>query len=265
MNAQTEVIQSLIRMNREATRELAKVEETTSADFAHINQALATLNEQFHILLQQKEEAAIVTAEEGEIITSSGPSGNARARTSIGAMGKSHTASPSETSSDTSNIYKEKRGRGAEKQFFLKDESLKPAFLAQLKCIFTDRYTPNKTFLLPDGTEAKASAFLACLYDVCIKDGITSPEAPVSDFSNKVKEAAQECPNAKSFKTAYNTIQTAVREWKPLTGNEAHYYGINVRFHKLQPEQVPQDHRAAYNRWLALYSQVERIYKATKA
>ena len=159
----------------------------------------------------------------------------------------------------------EKRGRGAEKQFFLKDESLKPAFLAQLKRIFTDHYTPNKTFLLPDGTEAKAPAFLACLYDVCIKCGITSPEAPVSDFSNMVKQAAQQCPNAKSFKTAYNTIQTAVREWKPLTGNEAHYYGINIRFHKLNPENVPHDFKATYNRWLSLYTQVEQIYKETKA
>ena len=134
-----------------------------------------------------------------------------------------------------------------------------------LKRIFTDRYTPNKTFLLPDGTEAKAPAFLACLYDVCIRCGITSPEAPVSDFSNMVKQAAQQCPNAKSFKTAYNTIQTAVREWKPLTGNEAHYYGINVRFHKLKPKDVPQEYKATYNRWLTLYMQVEQIYKETKA
>ena len=109
------------------------------------------------------------------------------------------------------------------------------------------------------------AAFLACLYDVCIKCGITSPEAPVSDFSNMVKQAAQQCPNAKSFKTAYNTIQKAVREWKPLTGNEAHYYGINVRFHKLKPKDVPQEYKATYNRWLTLYMQVEQIYKETKA
>ena len=267
MNTQLEAIQELIRINRDAMRELAKVAETTSADYVHINNAMRMLGEQFHILLQQKEEAeaAIVTAEEGELITPSEPRGNVRVRTSMGTMAKSYTASPTETSSDTSNIYKEKRGRGAEKQFFLKDESLKPAFLAQLKRIFTARYTPNKTFLLPNDTEAKAPAFLACLYDVCIKCGITSPEAPVSDFSNMVKQAAQQCPNAKSFKTAYNTIQTAVREWKPLTGNEAHYYGINVRFHKLKPKDVPQEYKATYNRWLTLYMQVEQIYKETKA
>ena len=52
---------------------------------------------------------------------------------------------------------------------------------------------------------------------------------------------------------------------QPLTGNEAHYYGINVRFHKLIPENVPHDLKATYNRWLTLYTQVEQIYKETKA
>ena len=63
----------------------------------------------------------------------------------------------------------------------------------------------------------------------------------------------------------YNTIQKAVREWKPLTGNEALYYGLNVRFHKLKPKDVPQEYKATYNRWLTLYMQVEQIYKETKA
>ena len=246
MDTQLEAIQSLIRINRDAMRELAKVAETTSADYVHIDNAMRMLGEQFHILLQQKEEQeSIAIATERKV------------------MCKTHTPCVMPTAPNATE--NEKRGRGAEKQFFLKDESLKPAFLAQLKRIFTDRYTPNKTFLLPDGTEAKAPGFLACLYDVCIKCGITSPEAPVSDFSNMVKQAAQQCPNAKSFKTAYNTIQTAVREWKPLTGNEAHYYGINVRFHKLNPENVPHDLKATYNRWLTLYMQVEQIYKETKA
>lgn len=248
MNAQLEAIQILIRINRDALRELAKVAETTSADYLHIDNAMRMLGEQFHILLQQKEELeAIAITDERK------------------ATCEKHTTEPCAMPTAPNATETEKRGRGAEKQFFLQDESLKPAFLAQFKCIFTDRYTPNKTFLLPDYTEAKAPAFLACLYDVCIKDGITSPEAPVSDFSNKVKEAAQECPNAQSFNTAYNTIQKAVREWKSLTGNEAHYYGINVRFHKLQPEQVPQDHRAAYNRWCRIYTQVEQIYNETKS
>ena len=50
-----------------------------------------------------------------------------------------------------------------------------------------------------------------------------------------------------------------------VTGNEAHYYGINVRFHKLNPKDDPQEYKAPYNRWLTLYTQVEQIYKETKA
>ena len=56
MNTQLEAIQELIRINRDAMRELAKVAETTSADYVHIDNAMRMLGEQFHILLQQKEE-----------------------------------------------------------------------------------------------------------------------------------------------------------------------------------------------------------------
>lgn len=243
MNAQLEAIQSLIRMNREAARELAKVEETTSADFAHINHALAALNEQFHILLQQKEEVEASAA----FVTLYGNAG----------------IDPCDRSLETPIVYKEKRGRGAEKQFYLKDESLKPAFIAQLKRIFSDLYTPGKTFRLPDGSEANAPEFLACLHDIGIKHGITSPEAPVYDFSCMIKEAAHEC--LKDFNTAYNTIQKAVRMWKSFTGNENLYYGINVRFHNLKSEDVPSEYKSAYNRKLRLYTQVEQIYNETKA
>ena len=55
MNTQLKAIQSLIRINRDAMRELAKVAETTSADYVHIDNAMRMLGEQFHILLQQKE------------------------------------------------------------------------------------------------------------------------------------------------------------------------------------------------------------------
>ena len=65
MNTQLEAIQSLIRINRDAMRELAKVAETTSADYVHIDNAMRMLGEQFHILLQQKEEleTTVITTE----------------------------------------------------------------------------------------------------------------------------------------------------------------------------------------------------------
>ena len=157
-----------------------------------------------------------------------------------------------------------KRGRGAEKVFYLRDENLKPAFLAQLKRIFQRHYTAAKTFTLPDGTEAKAPDFLACLYDIGLKYGIASPEAPVYDMSCLLKEAVCDCPNAKNFTTAYNTLQTTVRKWRHFTGNEASYYCVNVRFHKLKPEDVPSDHKDEYRRVLLIYTQVEQIFKETK-
>ena len=56
MDTQIEVIQTLIRINRDAMKELAKVAETTSANYLHIDNAIRMLGEQFHFLLQQKEE-----------------------------------------------------------------------------------------------------------------------------------------------------------------------------------------------------------------
>ena len=46
MNTQLEAIQELIRINRDAMRELAKVAETTSADYVHIDNAMRMLGEQ---------------------------------------------------------------------------------------------------------------------------------------------------------------------------------------------------------------------------
>ena len=53
MDTQLELIQTLIRINRDAMRTLAKVAETTSADYVHIDNVIHLLGEQFHILLQQ--------------------------------------------------------------------------------------------------------------------------------------------------------------------------------------------------------------------
>ena len=242
MDAQLETIQTLISINRKALRELAKVAETTSADYLHIDTAMKLIGDQFHLLLQQKEE--LMAKAEEEVQAEQQPQGMAQ-----GLLAAAPTR---------------KRGRGAEKVFYLRDENLKPAFIAQLKCIFQRHYTAAKTFTLPDGTEAKAPDFLACLYDIGLKYGIASPEAPVYDMSCLLKEAACDCPNAKNFTTAYNTLQTTVRKWKHFTGNEARYYCVNVRFHKLKPEDVPSDYKDEYRRVLLIYTQVEQIFKETK-
>ena len=242
MDAQLETIQILISINRKALRELAKVAETTSADYLHIDTAMKLIGDQFHFLLQQKEE--LMAKAEEVVLDEQEPQGMAQGP---------QAAAPTQ-----------KRGRGAEKKYYLRDETLKPAFLAQLKRIFQRHYTAAKTFTLPDGTEAKAPDFLACLYDIGIKNGIAYPKAPVYDMSCLLKEAACDCPNAKNFTTAYNTLQTTVRKWRLFTGNEASYYCVNVRFHLLKPQDVPSEYKDEYRRVLHIYSQVEQIYKETK-
>ena len=102
MNTQLEAIQSLIRINRDAMRELAKVAETTSADYVHIDNAMRMLGEQFHILLQQKEEL------ETTVIT-----------TERKAACKTHAMETCVMPTAPNATENEKRGRGAEKQFFL--------------------------------------------------------------------------------------------------------------------------------------------------
>lgn len=227
MNIQIDVIQSLIQLNRKALRELAEVADTTSADFVHISKAQEALNEQFHILLQQREEVE---------------------------------ATPSSVGFST-----EKRGRGAVKQFYLRDEELKPAFITHIRRIFLNHYTQGKTFALPDGTSVKAHLFLACLYDLGIKLGITSLEAPVKDFCDLMAEVAATCPNATDFNTAYNTVQKATKRWNPLTGKDAgQLYCITVRLHKIAPSAVPAVYQKDYDEWVTLYSHVEQIYHATE-
>lgn len=233
MSAQTELIQNLIRLNRQAARELAKVEMTTSADFSHINQSLSVLNEQFHLLLQQKEEQEMATPVEP--------------------IAARKQDSP-----------KEKRGRGATKQFYLKDKDGEEAFIAQLQRIILKYYQEGKKFFLPDGTIVSAPCFLACLYDLGIKHGLNSPEAPVKNFADLVEAAASRCPNALDFNTAYNTLQKATKRWNPLIEKrEKQLYGITVRFHQIQPADVSDSQQESYTTWQTLYTQVEQIFLST--
>lgn len=240
MNTQIDVIQSLIQLNRKALRELAEVADTTSADFMHIGKAQEALNEQFHLLLQQREELEAADASFTE---------------------------PHESVTTASNIDKEKRGRGAEKQHYLKNESQRSAFVAHLQRIVHAHYVPGKKFRLMDGSEVKAPSFLACLYDLGIKIGITSPEVPVRDFCDMVTEAANKCAKVcdtvKDFNTAYNTVQKEIKRWNTFFP-KGNFYCTNVRFYSIDPSSVPNDLIDTYKTWLALYTQVEQIYHALK-
>ena len=244
MNTPVEIIQSLVQLNRKALRELAEVAETTSADFVHICKAQDVLNEQFHILLQQKEELERAEADMAEPHESATP-----------------------TLSAVPETEKEKRGRGAEKQHYLRDHGQRASFVAHLQRIFLAHYIPGKKFRLLDGSEVKAPSFLACLYDLGIKLGITSPEVPVRDFCDMVAEAATECAKScdsvQDFNTAYNTVQKEIKRWNAYAG-DSHLYYTNVRFHLIDPATVPAGHSDRYTAWRTIYCQVEQIYSATK-
>lgn len=243
MNTQLDAILSLIQLNRKALRELAEVADTTSADFVHIFKAQDMLNEQFHILLQQKEETEAMVA-----------------------LQKAQADTPQmEDISSPADPTNKKRGRGAIKQYYLKDLEYKPIFEAHIHRIFTNHYIQGKAFTLPNKTSVKAHLFLACLYDLGIKLGITSSEAPVKDFCDMMAEIAETCSKATDFNTAYNTVQKATKRWNPFTGkDESQLYCTMVRLHEITPSVVPTAHKKDYEEWMILYAQVEEIYHATK-
>ena len=93
MNQQSEMLDKLIRLNREAQRELVEVADSTSARWPQISLALNRLNEQLHLLLQQRAEQLLTDPMAGELSEMPGC------------------------------LPQEKRGRGAPKPFYLQVET----------------------------------------------------------------------------------------------------------------------------------------------
>lgn len=235
MNQQSEMLDKLIRLNLEAQRELVEVADSTSARWPQVASALNRLNEQLHLLLQQRAEQLLTDPMAGELSEMPGC------------------------------LPQEKRGRGAPKRYYLKEETAKTAFLAQVRLIFQRHYVSGKRFRLPDGSQAKAHHFMACLFDLGIKLGIAPEEAPVKDFCEMVTAVAHDCPTARDFDTAYNTVQRAIKQWNPLTGQPAfQLYCTTVRFHQIARSSVPANHLSAFDEWTTLYDQVEQIYRDTE-
>ena len=111
MDTQLELIQTLIRINRDAMRTLAKVAETTSADYVHIDNVIHLLGEQFHILLQQKEELETKAA---EVITEA-----AKVTTEVAEMVQRTAVRPCMAQEPQVTDTVNKRGRGAVKTYYL--------------------------------------------------------------------------------------------------------------------------------------------------
>lgn len=255
MSKQLDAIETLMEMNRTTARTLTNVLETNTADYAYISEALALLNEQFHILLQQKEEM-----QSGRIVFSEDEELADKRMVLKQEEGSEMSGTACRTDDNVAAERDKKRGRGAVKKHYLKDDALKPSFLSSVRHIFLEYYAGGKMFRLPNGGEAKAPSLLACLYDIGIKRGLTSAEAPMRDFSDMVAAVARECPNASDFDTAYNTIQKAIKEWNPLTGQVAEQlYCTNARLHRIDPSDVPTDFKKRYVAWMKLYGQVEKM------
>lgn len=224
-----ETIMALQRQTREALRQLAEVEDISASGYAHVSNAQHALSDHMQLLLQLKEEVT-------KLHSSPSPAADRL---------------PSSESVDT-----EKRARGGQKQFYLLDNTKREEYSAHIRTLFTQHYDPStRRFVLPNGTQVKAPLFLACIYDLGIKTGLSSPGAPVKDFADIVKEAAKDTPN---FTTAYNTIQNVIKQWRNYIGAQG--YGVlDLHLHTIKPSSVLREYRSQYEADLEVYRQVEEL------
>lgn len=181
---------ALQRKIRETQRELTSVEDLSSADSLHVNNAVQILTEQMNLLLQLREELSSVLA-------------------------AASAAPAAELPTGQGNASAEARGRGGVKQNYLLDDSRRDDYICLLRTLFRNHYQPETGRFLVGSRLLKASLFLACVYEIGIRDGLASADAPVKDFAEMVGIAGADYP---SFITAYNTVQTVVKKWRDLIG-----------------------------------------------
>lgn len=181
---------ALQRKIRETQRELTSVEDLSSADSLHVNNAVLILTEQMNLLLQLREELSALIAS---------PSAPPAAELPVG-QGSAST---------------EARGRGGVKQNYLLDDSRRDDYICLLRTLFRNHYQSDTRRFIVGERAVKAPLFLACVYEIGIRDGLASADAPVKDFAEMVGIAGADYP---SFITAYNTVQTVVKKWRDLIG-----------------------------------------------
>jgi len=147
--------------------------------------------------------------------------------------------------------------RGRAKQSYLLNPTNRPAFIAQLQSYFTNHYNPQtRRFRLPDGTTINAHTFLACVYDIGIRDGLAADDAPVNDFADMAKEAALAA--GMDLRTAYNTIQSVTRTWRSFVGNRG-YIDRTIHLHSLREDQISPNKLPDYQLSLSLLHQVSLL------
>jgi len=101
----------------------------------------------------------------------------------------------------------------------------------------------------------KAPLFLACIYDQGISRGLAAAGAPVKDFADIVKEAARDVPN---FTTAYNTIQSVIKQWRYYIGNQG-YGMLTLHLHAISIEQLVSEWQEEYHRTMGVYEAIEKL------
>ena len=160
-----------------------------------------------------------------------------------------------------------KRGRGRAKGRYLCDDAYEPLFRQHLACIFREYYIKDgDAFRTTDGTSTiSASVFLACLYSVGVERGITAPSPsvkPMTDIIDDLFKPISSPHRIASYITSYKTIMAKVNSWRDLVNrqkrNLAHLY-----LHDITPADLVHDQRAAYEKWLQAFHEVERIYDLT--
>ncbi|GEM_PF-6661479 len=235
-------ITTLQRSIRDAQKELAEVENFDSADYQHVMETQRILSDQMQLLMQLKEE--VMQMKEEVMLSAASPS----------AVSVSQQGSESTHEAKTMDV--EKRQRGGQKQYYLHDNGRRQEYVAHVRSLFDRHYNAStRKFILPDGTPIKAALFLACLYDLGIKNELASAGAPVKDFADIVKEAAVDIPN---FTTAYNTIQTVVKEWRTFIGSQG-YGDLTLHLHKINPSSVLRQHLSQYESHMQLLHRVEEM------
>lgn len=246
MGSLSQHLQKLLEQNRKALHELVEVTDVASADFVHVNEAMNQLNEQMHLIMQMQYEAREAAVARQPVVSDASYSC------------KDDSVSGSRGDSVGSRVIATKRLRGGQKQYYILDPQARADFSSHIGQIFKHYYRKDKTFELPDGTTVNAPRFLALLYFLGIKLGLTTGDAPVNDFYLLVKEGVA-CLDGIDFYTAYATVQRETRTCRSYIGDSA-CYDNTILLHTIVPSQVLPRHRNAYTRDITLLTQLEALW-----
>ena len=221
MSTTQDTIQQLMRLNRESLHLLVDVECVTPEDHARLCEVQTRLSEQINLLMQLREEAGgALRHSPRQLVCHNRP--------------------------------------GAGKGSYLNGVISRDEYISSLRRIFKTSFNAGGKFILSDGSTVSGHRFLACLYDIGISQGIATASRQVKAFFDLVSEAVRDTPNASAFKTAYNTVQIRIRQWRDFVPYRNTGEG-EVLLHNIEPFKVRPEYRAEYNQWMQLRDKVEHI------